>query len=117
MTAEQVENIWRQNRQSHESVNSEVRRGSFVKVESVLCIKIVIPFRIRKLSFLFKRLRWVSTEILLQPTDSHSTTMAGRIQAAKLNEVSMEQLAFTVAEACAAARVGRTALYQAIRSG
>jgi excisionase family DNA binding protein len=29
----------------------------------------------------------------------------------------MEQLALTVAEACAAARVGRTALYQAIASG
>lgn len=29
----------------------------------------------------------------------------------------MEQLAFTIAEACAAARVGRTTLYQAIRSG
>jgi excisionase family DNA binding protein len=43
--------------------------------------------------------------------------MAGRIQAAKLNEVSMDQLAFTIADACAAARVGRTALYQAIRSG
>lgn len=29
----------------------------------------------------------------------------------------MEQLALTVAEACAAARVGRTALYAAIASG
>jgi excisionase family DNA binding protein len=29
----------------------------------------------------------------------------------------MEQLALTVAEACAAARVGRTALYEAIASG
>ncbi len=29
----------------------------------------------------------------------------------------MEQLALTVAEACAVARVGRTALYQAISSG
>jgi excisionase family DNA binding protein len=29
----------------------------------------------------------------------------------------MEQLALTVSEACAAARVGRTVLYQAIASG
>jgi excisionase family DNA binding protein len=29
----------------------------------------------------------------------------------------MEQLALTVAEACAAARVGKTALYEAIASG
>jgi excisionase family DNA binding protein len=29
----------------------------------------------------------------------------------------MEQFAFTVAEACAAARVGKTVLYQAISSG
>lgn len=32
-------------------------------------------------------------------------------------EESMEQLALTVAEACAAARVGKTALYEAIASG
>ena len=29
----------------------------------------------------------------------------------------MEQLVFSIAEACAAARAGRTALYEAIRSG
>lgn len=29
----------------------------------------------------------------------------------------MHQLVYTVAEACAAARAGRTALYEAIRSG
>ncbi len=29
----------------------------------------------------------------------------------------MEQLALTVAEACAAARIGRTTLYEAIKSG
>lgn len=29
----------------------------------------------------------------------------------------MEQLAFTVSEACAAARIGRTTLYQAIKNG
>jgi excisionase family DNA binding protein len=29
----------------------------------------------------------------------------------------MEQLVFSIAEACAAARTGRTALYEAIRTG
>jgi excisionase family DNA binding protein len=32
-------------------------------------------------------------------------------------EAKMEQLALTVAEACAAARVGKTVLYEAIASG
>ena len=42
--------------------------------------------------------------------------VAGTIPALN-GESLMEQLAFTVSEACAAARVGKTVLYQAIATG
>jgi excisionase family DNA binding protein len=44
-------------------------------------------------------------------------TVAGTIPANDGEIPNMEQLALTVAEACEAARVGKTVLYQAIASG
>jgi hypothetical protein len=52
---------------------------------------------------------------IAKPTPNIGGT-AGVIPASD-GEVIMEQLALTVAEACAAGRVGKTVLYQAIASG
>ena len=43
--------------------------------------------------------------------------MIAGIRPANDGEVIMEQLALTISEACAAARIGRTSLYEAIKRG
>lgn len=46
----------------------------------------------------------------------NAQTTAG-IRPVKIDEAYMDQLVFSISEACAAVRTGRTALYQAIRTG
>jgi|GEM_PF-260284 excisionase family DNA binding protein len=43
--------------------------------------------------------------------------MTAGVKPANDGETILEQLALTVAEACAAARIGRTTLYEAIKKG
>jgi excisionase family DNA binding protein len=59
----------------------------------------------------------VSAPILAAIVRSYAGTVAGTLPAHDGEDAMDSPLAYSVAEACAVARTGRTALYQAINSG